>query len=72
MMETKGEILRLKDHLAGICKNIAPYKQVTDKVKEKIQNYLKLGVVAKQPRKQSFENIVDDGVYFGRSPSHEI
>lgn len=65
MTDTKGEVARLKDHLIGTRKNSAPCQQVPAKVKEKMLNYLEESKEAKQLRKQNFENLVDDGAYFG-------
>lgn len=62
-----GGVLRVKCHLAGNHINAAPCEKVPDEVKYEMQAYLKESENSKQLAKRKFDEMVDNGSYYGHS-----
>ncbi|KAL0922284.1 hypothetical protein M5K25_006256 [Dendrobium thyrsiflorum] len=61
----KGGVTRMKEHLSGSHKNVAPCANVPDKVKEEISAYMKKSTTAKHLQQEQFDDRVEHGSYYG-------
>ncbi|KAL0923847.1 hypothetical protein M5K25_004626 [Dendrobium thyrsiflorum] len=61
----KGGVTRMKEHLSGSHKNVAPCANVPDKVKEEICAYMKKSITAKHLQHEQFDDRVKHGSYYG-------
>ncbi|KAL0928982.1 hypothetical protein M5K25_000921 [Dendrobium thyrsiflorum] len=61
----KGGVTRMKEHLSGSHKNVAPCANVPDKVKEEICAYMKKSITAKHLQQEQFDDRVEHGSYYG-------
>ncbi|KAL0923102.1 hypothetical protein M5K25_007147 [Dendrobium thyrsiflorum] len=61
----KGGVTRMKEHLSGSHKNVAPCANVPDKVKEEISAYMKKSTTAKHLQQEQFDDRVEHGFYYG-------
>ncbi|KAL0927717.1 hypothetical protein M5K25_001918 [Dendrobium thyrsiflorum] len=61
----KGGVTRMKEHLSGSHKNVAPCANVLDKVKEEICAYMKKSIMAKHLQQEQFDDRVEHGSYYG-------
>ncbi|KAL0922649.1 hypothetical protein M5K25_006651 [Dendrobium thyrsiflorum] len=61
----KGGVTRMKEHLSGSHKNVAPCANVPDKVKEEICAYMKKSITAKHLQQEQFDDRVEQGSYYG-------
>ncbi|KAL0904612.1 hypothetical protein M5K25_026741 [Dendrobium thyrsiflorum] len=61
----KGGVTRMKEHLSGSHKNVAPCANVPDKVKEEICAYMKKSITAKHLQQEQFDDRVELGSYYG-------
>ncbi|KAL0904192.1 hypothetical protein M5K25_026267 [Dendrobium thyrsiflorum] len=61
----KGGVTRMKEHLSGSHKNVAPCANVPDKVKEEIGAYMKKSITAKHLQQEQFDDRVEHGSYYG-------
>ncbi|KAL0919159.1 hypothetical protein M5K25_011233 [Dendrobium thyrsiflorum] len=61
----KGGVTRMKEHLSGSHKNVAPCTNVPDKVKEEICAYMKKSITAKHLQQEQFDDRVKHGSYYG-------
>ncbi|KAL0904666.1 hypothetical protein M5K25_026796 [Dendrobium thyrsiflorum] len=61
----KGGVTRMKEHLSGLHKNVAPCANVPDKVKEEISAYMKKSTPAKHLQHEQFDDRVEHGSYYG-------
>ncbi|KAL0909152.1 hypothetical protein M5K25_019995 [Dendrobium thyrsiflorum] len=60
----KGGVTRMKEHLSGSHKNVAPCANVPDKVKEEITAYMKKSTTAKYLQHEQFDDWVEYGSYY--------
>ncbi|KAL0916652.1 hypothetical protein M5K25_014180 [Dendrobium thyrsiflorum] len=61
----KGGVTRMKEHLSGSHKNVAPCANVPDKVKEEICAYINKSITAKYLQQEQFDDRVEHGSYYG-------
>ncbi|KAL0923072.1 hypothetical protein M5K25_007117 [Dendrobium thyrsiflorum] len=61
----KGGVTRMKEHLSSSHKNVAPYANMPDKVKEEITAYLKKSTTAKHLQQEQFDDMDEHGSYYG-------
>ncbi|KAL0917945.1 hypothetical protein M5K25_013054 [Dendrobium thyrsiflorum] len=61
----KGGVTRMKEHLSGSHKNVAPCANVPDKMKEEISAYMKKNTTAKHLQHEQFDDRVEHGSYYG-------
>ncbi|KAL0911027.1 hypothetical protein M5K25_019130 [Dendrobium thyrsiflorum] len=61
----KGGVTRMKEHLSGSHKNVAPCAKVPDKVKEEICAYMKKSITAKHLQQEQFDGRVEHDSYYG-------
>ncbi|KAL0927822.1 hypothetical protein M5K25_002034 [Dendrobium thyrsiflorum] len=57
----KGGVTRMKEHLSGSHKNVAPCANVPDKVKEEICAYMKKSITVKHLQQEQFDDRVEHG-----------
>ncbi|KAL0907271.1 hypothetical protein M5K25_021671 [Dendrobium thyrsiflorum] len=60
----KGGVTRMKEHLSGSHKNVAPCPKVPDIIKEEIKTYMNKSIISKHLAQKQFENKVDVGFYY--------
>ncbi|PON81580.1 Zinc finger, BED-type [Trema orientale] len=63
-----GSVKRLKDHLGGTRKNVAPCPKVPQETKEMIE-YMKNYTDLKHLNQRKFDEMVNSGAYFGSGSS---
>ncbi|KAL0922412.1 hypothetical protein M5K25_006396 [Dendrobium thyrsiflorum] len=61
----KGGVTRMKEHLSGSHKNVAPCANVPDKVKDEIAAYMKKSTTTKYLQQEQFDERVEQGAYYG-------
>ncbi|KAL0911890.1 hypothetical protein M5K25_017823 [Dendrobium thyrsiflorum] len=61
----KGGVTRMKEHLSGSHKNVAPCSKVPDTLREEIKSYMNKSTTSKHLAQKQFEDIVDVGSYYG-------
>ncbi|KAJ0614236.1 putative transcription factor/ chromatin remodeling BED-type(Zn) family [Helianthus annuus] len=64
-----GGVSRMKAHLGGTHKNVAPCCQVPQEVRDEIKEYVKQFETAKFQYQRDFEERVDAGAYFSTGGS---
>ncbi|XP_028550851.1 uncharacterized protein LOC110112362 [Dendrobium catenatum] len=65
----KGGVTRMKEHLSGSHKNVAPCSKVPDAVREEIKSYMNKSITSKHLAQKQFEDRVDAGSYYGSERS---
>ncbi|KAL0921491.1 hypothetical protein M5K25_008568 [Dendrobium thyrsiflorum] len=65
----KGGVTRMKKHLSGSHKNVAPCSKVPDTIREEIKSYMNKSTTSKHLAQKQFEDRVDVGSYYGSERS---
>ncbi|KAL0921370.1 hypothetical protein M5K25_008434 [Dendrobium thyrsiflorum] len=65
----KGGVTRMKEHLSGSHKNVAPCSKVPDTIREEIKSYMNKSTTSKHLAQKQFEDRVDVGSYYGSERS---
>ncbi|KAL0906306.1 hypothetical protein M5K25_024789 [Dendrobium thyrsiflorum] len=65
----KGGVIRMKEHLSGSHKNVAPCSKVPDTIREEIKSYMNKSTTSKYLAQKQFEDRVDVGSYYGSERS---
>ncbi|KAL0910409.1 hypothetical protein M5K25_021389 [Dendrobium thyrsiflorum] len=64
-----GGVTRMKEHLSGSHKNVAPCSKVPDTIREEIKSYMNKSTTSKHLAQKQFEDRVDVGSYYGSERS---